>query len=111
MAATYSFDITSTIDMQELDNAINQARKELAQRFDFKGSTATIELNAKESKIEMKAEDASRLKSPSANSPSATWTCATSSVKTPPSRRSDTPRRTSSSSRASMATRRRRSSR
>src|SRR6266480_4898689 len=58
-----SFDIVSDVDKQELDNAINQARKELAQRFDFKGSTATIELNAKESKIEMKAEDASRLKS------------------------------------------------
>ena len=40
MAATYSFDITSTIDMQEVDNAINQARKELGQRYDFKGSTA-----------------------------------------------------------------------
>jgi cyclic-di-GMP-binding protein len=58
-----SFDIVSEVDQQEIDNAINQARKELAQRFDFKGSTATIELKAKESKIEMKAEDASRLKS------------------------------------------------
>src|SRR5262245_37173017 len=58
-----SFDIVSEVDKQEIDNAINQARKELSQRFDFKGSTATIELNAKESKIEMKAEDASRLKS------------------------------------------------
>jgi uncharacterized protein YajQ (UPF0234 family) len=58
-----SFDIVSEVDKQEIDNAINQARKELAQRFDFKGSTATIELNAKESKIEMKAEDAARLKS------------------------------------------------
>ena len=58
-----SFDIVSEVDQQEIDNAINQARKELAQRFDFKGSTATIELKAKESKIEMQAEDASRLKS------------------------------------------------
>jgi uncharacterized protein YajQ (UPF0234 family) len=57
-----SFDIVSEVDTQEIDNAINQARKELAQRFDFKGSTASIELNAKESKIEMKAEDSSRLK-------------------------------------------------
>ena len=38
-----SFDIVSEIDKQEIDNAINQARKELATRFDFKGSTATIE--------------------------------------------------------------------
>lgn len=57
-----SFDIVSEVDEQEIDNAINQARKELAQRFDFKGSTASIEWKAKETKIEMKAEDASRLK-------------------------------------------------
>jgi uncharacterized protein YajQ (UPF0234 family) len=58
-----SFDIVSEIDTQEIDNAINQARKELATRFDFKGSKATIEWNEKDSKIELKAEDASRLKS------------------------------------------------
>ncbi|MEQ1861811.1 MAG: YajQ family cyclic di-GMP-binding protein [Chthoniobacteraceae bacterium] len=58
-----SFDIVSDVDNQEIDNAINQARKELSQRFDFKGSNATIEWNEKDSKIEMKAEDASRLKS------------------------------------------------
>ena len=58
-----SFDIVSEIDTQEIDNAINQARKELATRFDFKGSTASITWNAKESKIELKAEDAARLKS------------------------------------------------
>ena len=58
-----SFDIVSEIDSQEIDNAINQARKELATRFDFKNSSATIEWNEKESKIELKAEDGSRLKS------------------------------------------------
>src|SRR5258708_4888903 len=58
-----SFDIVSEVDTQEIDNAINQARKELTTRFDFKGSTATIEWKEKESKIELKAEDASRLKS------------------------------------------------
>ena len=57
-----SFDIVSEIDKQEIDNAINQARKELATRFDFKGSAATIELKEKESKIELKAEDGTRLK-------------------------------------------------
>ncbi|MHA3772720.1 YajQ family cyclic di-GMP-binding protein [Verrucomicrobiota bacterium sgz303538] len=57
-----SFDIVSEVDTQEIDNAINQAHKELATRFDFKGSTATIEWKDKESKIELKAEDASRLK-------------------------------------------------
>ena len=38
-----SFDIVSEIDKQEIDNALNQARKELATRFDFKGSVAEIE--------------------------------------------------------------------
>jgi len=58
-----SFDIVSEIDKQEIDNAVNQAIKELATRFDFKGVTASIEWNAKESKIELKAQDGSRLKS------------------------------------------------
>ena len=58
-----SFDITSEVDKQELDNAINQARKELSTRFDFKGSTAKIELDEKASKIKLSAEDASRLRS------------------------------------------------
>jgi uncharacterized protein YajQ (UPF0234 family) len=57
-----SFDIVSEIDKQEIDNAINQAVKELATRFDFKGSTATIDWNEKESKIALKAEDGTRLK-------------------------------------------------
>jgi uncharacterized protein YajQ (UPF0234 family) len=57
-----SFDITSEVDKQELDNAVNQARKELANRFDFKGSKATIELDEKESKIKLSAEDANRLR-------------------------------------------------
>ena len=43
--ADSSFDIVNNIDRQEVDNALNQARKELATRFDFKGSTATIEWN------------------------------------------------------------------
>ena len=45
MAQAASFDITSTVDLQEVDNAVNQARKEIAQRYDFKGSRAAIELN------------------------------------------------------------------
>ena len=44
MADTASFDITSTVDFQEVDNAINQARKEVGQRYDFKGAMAEIEL-------------------------------------------------------------------
>jgi len=58
-----SFDIVSDVDKQEIDNAINQAHKELATRFDFKGSSASIEWKDKESTIELKAEDGTRLKS------------------------------------------------
>jgi cyclic-di-GMP-binding protein len=57
MAATFSFDITSTIEMQEVDNAINQARKELGQRYDFKGSPAAIELDQKNKTMTLTAED------------------------------------------------------
>src|SRR6185295_8377663 len=45
MAAQSSFDITSTIDFQEVDNALNQARKEVGQRYDFKGATADVTLS------------------------------------------------------------------
>ncbi len=57
-----SFDIVSEIDRQEVDNALNQARKELVTRFDFKGSAAKIEQPGRD-KIVLSAEDASRLKS------------------------------------------------
>ena len=55
-----SFDIVSEIDKQEIDNALNQARKELATRFDFKGSTAKIDYET--DKIVLTAEDANRLR-------------------------------------------------
>jgi cyclic-di-GMP-binding protein len=57
MPATSSFDITSTIDFQEVDNALNQARKEVGQRYDFKGATAEIDLNAAEKKLTLTASD------------------------------------------------------
>jgi cyclic-di-GMP-binding protein len=57
-----SFDIVSEVDKQEVDNALNQSRKELKNRFDFKGTNASIEL-PEANMIELKAEDASRLKS------------------------------------------------
>jgi cyclic-di-GMP-binding protein len=57
MAATSSFDITSTIDFQEVDNALNQARKEVGQRYDFKGAKAEIDLNAAEKKLTLTTED------------------------------------------------------
>lgn len=45
MAKESSFDIVSSVDMQEVDNAYQQARKELAQRYDLKGSGAEISLD------------------------------------------------------------------
>jgi cyclic-di-GMP-binding protein len=57
MAATCSFDVTSTVDLQEVDNALNQARKEVVQRYDFKGSKADIEFNKAENSITLVADD------------------------------------------------------
>ena len=54
-----SFDIVSEVDEQELDNAINQARKELATRFDFKGVAA--EILPEKDKITLIADDAAHL--------------------------------------------------
>ncbi len=51
MAATYSFDVVSQVDMQEVDNAVNQAKKEISQRYDFKNSKSEIELGKDEIKI------------------------------------------------------------
>ena len=55
-----SFDIVSEVDKQELDNAINQARKELATRFDFKGIATEILLE--KDKITLTAQDAAYLR-------------------------------------------------
>jgi cyclic-di-GMP-binding protein len=57
MANLASFDITSGVDLQEVDNAVNQARKEVAQRYDFKGSRAAIDLNRTENTITLTADD------------------------------------------------------
>lgn len=57
MAQAASFDITSNVDLQEVDNAVNQARKEIAQRYDFKGSRAAIDLNRGENSIVLTADD------------------------------------------------------
>jgi uncharacterized protein YajQ (UPF0234 family) len=57
MAQQCSFDVTSNVDLQEVDNALNQARKEVAQRYDFKGSKASIEFDAKDSKLVLVADD------------------------------------------------------
>lgn len=52
-----SFDVTSSVDLQEVDNAVNQARKEIGQRYDFKGSKSTIDLKRAENVIELVADD------------------------------------------------------
>jgi uncharacterized protein YajQ (UPF0234 family) len=57
MAAAASFDITSTIDFQEVDNALNQARKEVGQRYDFKGATADIVLSEADKTLTLVADD------------------------------------------------------
>jgi uncharacterized protein YajQ (UPF0234 family) len=57
MATTSSFDITSTIDFAEVDNALNQARKEVAQRYDFKGAKADITLSEKDKTLTLVTED------------------------------------------------------
>src|SRR5262245_24551588 len=63
MATQCSFDVTSNVDLQEVDNALNQARKEVAQRYDFKGAKASIEFDPKESKLVLVADDEFKLNS------------------------------------------------
>src|SRR5215831_6333122 len=57
MPAASSFDITSTIDFQEVDNALNQARKEVGQRYDFKGATAEIDLSTADKTLTLTTDD------------------------------------------------------
>src|SRR5579862_8118330 len=57
MPAASSFDVTSTIDFQEVDNALNQARKEVAQRYDFKGAHAEITLSTTDKTLTLVADD------------------------------------------------------
>ncbi len=61
MANQASFDITSNVDLQEVDNAVNQAKKEVAQRYDFKGSRATVDLNRADNTITLAADDEFKL--------------------------------------------------
>jgi hypothetical protein len=58
----HSFDVVSEVNMQEVDNAITQANKELAQRYDFKDSHSSIELDKTEKTITVKTENDYRLK-------------------------------------------------
>jgi uncharacterized protein YajQ (UPF0234 family) len=62
MADTFSFDIVSEVNLQEVDNAVNQSSKEIAQRYDFKGSKSSIELNQKDKTLTILSDDDFRLK-------------------------------------------------
>ena len=57
MAQNSSFDVTTSVDLQEVDNAMNQAQKEIAQRYDFKGSQASIEFKRAEALLNLVADN------------------------------------------------------
>jgi len=61
MAKTSSFDVSTGVDLQEVDNAINQARKEVAQRYDFKGTNCTLQFDRSAASVTLEADDTYRL--------------------------------------------------
>jgi uncharacterized protein YajQ (UPF0234 family) len=63
MAEEHSFDVVCEVDMQEVSNAVNQAMKEIGQRFDFKGSKSNIELDKGKGTITLLSDDEQKLKS------------------------------------------------
>jgi uncharacterized protein YajQ (UPF0234 family) len=62
MADEHSFDIASKVDLQEVLNAVQQSTKEISQRFDFKGSKSSIELNKDKHEITLVSDDELKLK-------------------------------------------------
>ncbi|HVF41031.1 MAG TPA: YajQ family cyclic di-GMP-binding protein [Gemmatimonadaceae bacterium] len=61
MAQQSSFDVTTSVDLQEVDNAVNQAQKEIAQRYDFKGTVAEIAFKRTEGVLDLTAESEYRM--------------------------------------------------
>ncbi|HEY7503608.1 MAG TPA: YajQ family cyclic di-GMP-binding protein [Gemmatimonadales bacterium] len=61
MASNASFDISTGADLQEVDNAVNQALKEIAQRYDFKGTHCTIDFDRPKAEIRLSADDEFRM--------------------------------------------------
>jgi cyclic-di-GMP-binding protein len=59
--ADSSFDIVSELNLQEMDNAITQAQKEIGTRYDFKGTAASVEFNRKEKELTLTADADSQL--------------------------------------------------
>jgi len=62
VAKNQSFDIESTVEMQEIDNALNQTRKELSQRYDFRNVEYELDWQKKDNQITIKAPDDFKLK-------------------------------------------------
>jgi uncharacterized protein YajQ (UPF0234 family) len=62
MAKTASFDISTGVDLQEVDNAVNQATKEIQTRYDFKGTRCTFEFDRASGVVKLDADDEYRLK-------------------------------------------------
>lgn len=62
MAKNHSFDISTGVDLQEVDNAVNQTIKEIGQRYDFKGVHAVIEFDRAKAEILMESDDEYKLR-------------------------------------------------
>jgi cyclic-di-GMP-binding protein len=62
MAGTSSFDVSTGADLQEVDNAVNQTLKEIAQRYDFKGTAITVEFDRAKAEIRLHADDDFRMR-------------------------------------------------
>jgi len=62
MAQNHSFDISTGVDLQEVDNAVNQVAKEVAQRYDFKGTNCTVEFEREAAVVKLDADDDYKLK-------------------------------------------------
>jgi cyclic-di-GMP-binding protein len=62
MASTQSFDITTGCELQEVDNAVNQAMKEIRQRYDFKGLDVNVDFQRGENKLVLRAPDEFKLR-------------------------------------------------
>ena len=56
-----SFDIVSEVDLQEVDNAVNQAAREIGNRFDFKGGSSSVSFDRETKKIKIVADDDMKL--------------------------------------------------
>ncbi len=63
MAQEFSFDVVSKVDLQEVLNAVQQASKEIATRFDFRGSKSKVEWNEKDLQLTLTSDDELKLKS------------------------------------------------